>query len=67
MMVIENKFDLGDLVYLSTDEEQKQRMVTKISATLDGGLIYDLNCGTCCTVHYEKEISEEKNVVISTS
>jgi len=62
MMVIENKFELGELVYLKTDEDQKVRMVTKVSATLDGGLIYDLNCGSACTVHYEKEISEEKNI-----
>lgn len=62
MMIIENKFDLGELVYLKTDEDQKQRMVTKISATLDGGLLYDLSCGTVITCHYEKEISEEKNI-----
>ena len=67
MMVIENKFELGELVYLSTDEDQKQRMVTKIYIHLDGSLIYQLSCGTMYSEHYEKEISEEKNFIKSTT
>jgi hypothetical protein len=62
MMIIENKFDLGELVYLITDEEQKQRMVTKIQIFLDGSVMYMLSMGTLNSDHYEKEISEEKNI-----
>lgn len=67
MLVIENKFDLGELVYLKTDEDQKMRMVTEISVMLDGSLVYELTCGTVCTSHYEKEITEEKDILASTT
>lgn len=66
MIVIENKFELGQIVYLKTDAEQIQRMVTQVTITV-AGLRYCLSAGTNDTWHYEVEISEEKNVLISTS
>lgn len=63
MMVIETKFDIGQTVYLKTDEDQKARIVVRIIVTAPGGIIYGLACGIAETQHYDMEISEEKNVL----
>jgi len=62
MMVIESKFNLGETVYLITDEDQKPRIVTGINVTLSG-LRYNLVNGVTDTYHYEIEISSEKNIL----
>jgi hypothetical protein len=64
MMVIDNKYELGQIVYLKTDVEQFQRIVTMIKACADGGLYYQLSFGKECSDHYEVEITDEKNVEI---
>lgn len=60
MMVIDNKFDLGQSVYLKTDEEQLIRLVTGIQITTEG-IIYRLINSTTETWHYDFEITKEKN------
>lgn len=57
-MTIETRFDIGQLVYLVTDEDQDAHMVTKISL---GGrqLMYELTLGTTSSMHYEFEISDQ--------
>lgn len=62
MMVIDNKYDIADIVYLLTDEEQKKRVVTKISILPEDRLLYELSCGSNASEHYEFEITEEKNI-----
>lgn len=64
-MVIHNVFDLGQIVYLKTDVEQKRRIVTRtfISQT---GIMYDLGCGNNDSIHYECEISAEVNILVKT-
>ena len=57
MMVIENRFKIGDFVYLKTDPEHQKRIVTGI--TIREGLIYYLALGEMETTHYEVEISDE--------
>lgn len=59
-MTIENDFNLGDLVFLKTDSDQKQRMVTKISVTLSG-VYYALNCGIEESLHYSAEITADRD------
>jgi len=66
MMLIENKFELGQTVYLKTDNDQSERMVIGISVR-PSGLLYELSFGSVCSWHYEMEISEEKNVLKTTS
>lgn len=63
-MVIDNEFNIGDYVYLKTDEEQKKRIVTGIGIKSAGLLIYQVCCGVEYTDHYEFEMSETKNVLI---
>lgn len=60
-MLLENKYNLGDLVYLKTDVDQELRMVTAIQVCLDKGMIYSLSLGANETKHYELEISKTKN------
>ena len=62
MMVIDNLFSLGDTVYLTTDNDQRRRIVTQIKVT-PSGLLYNLSCGTCNSDHYECEISETSNIL----
>lgn len=58
-MVLDNQYQLGDLVYLKTDPDNHKRMVSAIKVGLDGGIIYTLSMGTQETLHYELEISGE--------
>ncbi len=63
MMVIENKYNIGETVYLVTDEDQKPRIVTGINVTVTG-IRYNLVNGVTDTYHYELEMSAEKNILI---
>lgn len=63
MMFIENKYNLGDCVYLKTDTEQQMRMVTGINIT-PGNLLYELSVGDKTSRHYEFELSETEDIVM---
>lgn len=63
-MVIENKFEIGQTVYLITDEDQKPRLVISIRVN-KYDLIYELNSGTIGSFHYDFEISEEKQLQLT--
>lgn len=65
-MVIENKFNFGDLVYLSTDPEQKQRIVTAICVR-PGFIEYQLGVGDQYSWHQDFVISIEKDVLKTTT
>ena len=60
-MVIDNEFDIGDIVYLKSDIEQKTRIVTVIRV-VPVGLMYVLSCGINDSTHYGIEITCEKQV-----
>lgn len=62
-MVIDNKYKLKQEVYLTTDEDQRKRVVTAITIR-QGGIIYELSCGTQTSSHYDFEISAEENISI---
>lgn len=64
MMIIKNKHNIGDTVYLSTDKEQNPRIVIAIIVYMSGELLYKLICGTIESNHYDIEISIEKNILI---
>lgn len=65
-MVIDNKFNFGDVVYLATDIDQNPRIVTRIVISKES-LIYELSCGERISSHYDIEITSEKNVLLNTS
>lgn len=66
MMIIKNKYNLGQFVFLVTDEDQKQRIVTMLKIYPEGGIMYQLSVGKDFSDHYEIEISEEENIEIKT-
>lgn len=57
-----NKFNIGDIVYLIHDTEQLPRMVTGINVR-SNGLIYLLNLGITESFHYDFEISTQEDVL----
>lgn len=59
MIILDSKFNVGDIVYLRTDTEQKERIVTGVQLN-PNGLIYRLVCEVTETWHYDFEISPEK-------
>ena len=61
-MEYESKYGLGQLVYLITDDEQKERMVTGVKFNLNGH-VYTLQKGTEESYHYEQEISKDKDIL----
>lgn len=62
-MVIDNKYELGEIVYLVTDTEQAARIITGIIIR-PTGIIYYLSCGKEEGNHYEIEMSRERNMVV---
>lgn len=65
-MVIENKFDIGDIVYLVTDPDQIRRIITGITIR-PTGILYEVSLGATDSDHYDFELSLEPNIVIKTS
>lgn len=58
----ETDINLGELVYLVTDQEQIPRLVIAIEFSIDGGQIIKTVCGTTCTDHYRAELTRQKNI-----
>lgn len=63
MIVIENKYEIGDTVYLKTDAEQQARIVICFKVYKAGEIMYELVSGTIQSSHYDFEISSEKNLI----
>lgn len=63
-MVIDNKYNIGDIVYLVTDVEQLQRIVFGFIVFNNGEILYKLACGTQISEHYSFEISAHENTEI---
>ena len=61
MKITDNKYEIGQLVYLKTDTEQFQRIVTAITLR-ETGIIYELSCGEKVSCNYEFEITEQINI-----
>jgi uncharacterized protein YebE (UPF0316 family) len=59
-MKIETKYNLGDIVFLITDKDQYERIITGIIIR-PFGVTYYLSCGTEETNHYEMEFNTSKN------
>lgn len=59
-MQINNKFDIGDTVYLKTDPEQLPRIVTAIEIT-PNEITYRLMQGENNSYHYGFEITAQKS------
>ena len=65
-MVVDNKFELKQIVYLKTDVEQKARIVTGF-VVRETAIVYELSCGVEVCNNYDFEISDEKDILIATT
>lgn len=66
-MVIDNKFELGQIVYVVTDTEQLPRQVTEIQVKPGGTIVYELSCSVNTSVHYDFELSTEVDLSLKTN
>lgn len=64
-MTIENKFDIGQTVYLVTDPEQLAHIVTQINIKPEGRITYQVSLMSGFSDYYDFELSEDKNVLLS--
>lgn len=56
------KYGLGEIVFLITDIEQNERMVTQVHFKGNNALVYSLALGMEESDHYEMEISAERDL-----
>ncbi len=59
-MKIDNKFNIEQMVFLKTDEDQRERIVTSFKV-FKNEIRYYLAYSTVETLHYEFEISDTKD------
>jgi len=57
-------FELSDIVYLKTDAEQLERIITGVCLREKGLVSYEVSCGERCGWHYGFELSSEKIVKV---
>ena len=60
-------FKLEQVVYLKTDKEQKERLVTGILLKPFGSVAYELTEGPNTSWHYGFEMLTEKDIMLCTS
>lgn len=63
MMVVENEYEIGERVYLSTDKDQYPRVIFGFIIT-KSEILYKCACGTQTSDHYGFELSKEVNVLL---
>ncbi|GAA4328493.1 hypothetical protein [Flaviaesturariibacter amylovorans] len=66
MMVIDNKYEFGQKVYVVTDPDQHARQVTEIQVKPGGGIVYEVSYIAGVSHHYEFELTPEPDPVIKT-
>jgi len=66
MMLIDTKFKIGDSVYLKTDIDQQKRLVTGYYIRMNS-ITYLLSCGVSESTHYDFEITEDIDVLVTST
>jgi len=59
MITINNKYQIGEIVWLKTDREQLQRLIIGVEIYPDKSYMYKLGCGQEAGYHFELEIARE--------
>lgn len=59
-------FEIGQIVFLKTDDDQTERMVTGINLRPNNSVTYGLAISSQESWHYDIEISDEKDMVKKT-
>lgn len=65
-IMIDNKFEIGEEVYLKTDREQLSRIIYCFKV-FKNEIMYEVANGTTVSAHYDFEISKEINVLLTTT
>jgi hypothetical protein len=65
MITIDNAFEIGQRVFLKTDIDQYEHIVTEIRVT-SSGVMYLIMFYTTGSLHYECELSYTADVLIKT-
>jgi len=66
-MTIHNQFEMGEIVYLKTDPEQRPRQIVGIVLSIDGGMLYKCVAGLEVDLHFEAELLRDRDMVMATS
>lgn len=66
-LIVKTKFEIGSVVYLTTDIEQRIRVICSIRVYGDGDVTYEIACGTMKSEHFGFELSEDKDYILSTT
>lgn len=61
-MIVDNKYEIGQTVYLVTDKEQEPRIVHAFKV-FRFEVLYCVCFGTMTSEHYDFEISDTKNIL----
>lgn len=62
-MIVDNQFEIGEVVFLITDKSQNPYMITSFTVFKHGELVYKTVAGTYESSHYEFEMSRERSVL----
>lgn len=65
-MTINNKYNIGDAVYLVTDPEQLRRIVIGILVR-EHGMMYHVSYINDAQYCYECELSDKEDIILKTS
>lgn len=66
-MIIDNKFDIGQEVYIKTDVDQIKGIINSIEVCPNELLIYKVAIRSFTHGYYDFEISAEKDIITATS
>lgn len=61
MMIVANKYEHGDIVYLKTDPYQMPRQVLSFTLFKSGEIMYAVTSSSETSNHHEFELSKEEN------
>jgi hypothetical protein len=61
-MLVDNKFEIGNIVYCVCDIEQLPRIITAITLRANGYIEYECSYGTSSSVQSQLEISTQKTI-----
>lgn len=66
-MIVDNIFEIGETVYIKTDNEQKPRVITGLIIRPAGHIVYYCGCGVDESCHYAIELSKDENILTKIS
>ncbi|HEY8687744.1 MAG TPA: hypothetical protein VIM07_00805 [Chitinophagaceae bacterium] len=64
--ILNIEYEIGEIIYLKTDEDQKQRIVFAI-VVYRNEFVYRCSCGTVMSDHYDFEMSRELDTTLKTN